>query len=560
VKIWQKIALGVVTLLVPFSLVSYLFFAANNENGEFAHRELVGMQDGDPVRALVDHVLQQRELARQGAQGEEVAQDQLTAKAAAFEADIKAVNALSSDRALALEARVNRSQARAVLGIGILLLGLTLGVAVMAILSRRIYRQIAAIQRVFQQIGVGNFQARAAVCTSDELGEIAGNLNDYLLPLVQSHDDRARLQESITKLLEEVSGVAEGDLTREAEVTADVTGAIADSFNYMIEQLRQIISNVQGATLQVTSSANQIQETATHLVEGSEVQAQQIVQTTAAIDQMAESIQQVSRNAGNSSAVARQALVNARNGTEAVQNTIQGMSRIRDQVQETAKRIKRLGESSQEIGQITQLIDDIADRTSILALNASIQAAMAGESGRGFAVVAEEVERLAVRSTEATKKIATLVKTIQGETNEAVAAMEKGIHEVVEGSKLANQAGHALGEIEGVSNKLAELIESITQAAKEQARGSDELVRAMGAISQITHQTARGTKQTAESVTGLAALADDLRASLSTFRLPGPTNFGSDYNIDNGHENGNGNGDNRNVLRPLTAPVMMLND
>jgi twitching motility protein PilJ len=368
------------------------------------------------------------------------------------------------------------------------------------------------------------------------------------------------LQESITKLLEEVSGVAEGDLTREAEVTADVTGAIADSFNYMIEQLREIISTVQGATLQVTSSANQIQETATNLVEGSDAQAQQIVQTTAALDQMAARIQQVSHNAGSSSEVARQALANARHGTEAVHNTIQGMNRIRDQVQETAKRIKRLGESSQEIGQIIQLIDDIADRTSILALNASIQAAMAGESGRGFAVVAEEVERLAVRSTEATKKIATLVKTIQGETNEAVAAMEKGIHEVVEGSKLANQAGQALGEIEGVSNKLAELIESITQTAKEQARSSEELVKAMGEISQITQETATGTRQTAESVTGLAALADDLRSSLSTFRLPNTRE--SRWEYETGHKNGKGNGEgaNKNILRPQSAPVVFVDN
>src|SRR5262249_24536992 len=252
--------------------------------------------------------------------------------------------------------------------------------------------------------------------------------------------------------------------------------------------------------------------------------------------------------------VAKEALNTAIKGKETVGTTIEGMNRIRDQVQETAKRIKRLGESSQEIGQIIQLIDDIADRTSILALNASIQAATAGEAGRGFAVVAEEVERLAVRSTEATKKIATLVKAIQGETNEAGAGREKGIHEVVEGSKLANQAGQALGEIEGVSNKLPELIESITQAAKEQARGSEELVKAMGEISQITQQTAHGTKQTAVSVTGLAALADDLRASLSTFRLPSANGYGQS------HENGEEKGANGRRLRPLSAPVILIPD
>jgi twitching motility protein PilJ len=235
---------------------------------------------------------------------------------------------------------------------------------------------------------------------------------------------------------------------------------------------------------------------------------------------MTASIRQVSENAALSTSVAEQALVTARQGNSAVRNTIDGMGRIREQAQETAKRIKRLGETSQEIGQIVQLIDDIADRTSILALNASIQAAAAGEAGRGFAVVAEEVERLAVRSTEATKKIAALVKTIQGETGEAVAAMEKSIQEVVGGSKVANQAGESLQQIEAVSQRLSELIQGISQAAQQQARGSEALSHNMSDISQITRQTATGTKQAAASVTSLAKLAEELRNSVSTFRLP----------------------------------------
>ncbi|MFO0824318.1 MAG: methyl-accepting chemotaxis protein, partial [Gemmataceae bacterium] len=259
-------------------------------------------------------------------------------------------------------------------------------------------------------------------------------------------------------------------------------------------------------------------------------------------------IQQVSENAVQSATVARQALQNARQGNESVKNTISGMDRIRDQVQETAKRIKRLGESSQEIGQIIQLIDDIADRTSILALNASIQAAMAGEAGRGFAVVAEEVERLADRSTEATKKIATLVKTIQSETNEAVGAMEKGIQEVVEGSRLAGQAGQALDEIEAVSKKLAELIQQISYAATQQARASEGVTAAMTEISTITQDTAAGTKQAATAVQGLADLAETLRDSVATFRLPGaepaPTPRlelnGHGKETRNGHTNGKG--------------------
>jgi methyl-accepting chemotaxis protein len=403
-------------------------------------------------------------------------------------------------------------------------------------LASGLTRQVGEIMDCFGQIGIGNFQARAQVISSDELGATATSLNamlDNTLTLIQSSEERDKIQASISKLLDEVSGVADGDLTKEAEVGEDMTGAIADSFNYMTEQLRKIIGNVQDATVQVSSSANEIHATAEHLAQGSEAQSEQIINTSAAIDEMAVSIQQVSDNAARSTVVAQQALSNAKQGTESVQNTIQGMTRIREQVQETAKRIKRLGESSQEIGQIIQLIDDIADRTSILALNASIQAAMAGEAGRGFAVVAEEVERLAVRSTDATKKIGSLIKTIQTETGEAVGAMEKSISEVVDGSRVANQAGKALGEIEAVSNQLAELIQSISLASKQQARGSEALAKSMGEISQITQQTAAGTKQAAVSVSELASLADELRASVSQFRLPGKN--GAAHGSGNGH-------------------------
>lgn len=440
---------------------------------------------------------------------------------AVIDASFKLYDASEPQLIVALSERVSGLRTRIVVTVVAVGVGYMAVLAVAFFILRGVTRQIGAMKALFTQIREGDFNARAAVITRDEIGQMAELLNENILPLVQSHDERNRIQLSIQKLLDEVSGLAEGDLTKEAEVTADITGALADSFNYMIDQLRLIIGNVKDATEQLGTSAAQITSTATHLAEGSENQADQIVNTSAAIDEIAVSIQQVSENATQSAAVATQALSNARQGNEAVQNTIQGMSRIREQVQETAKRIKRLGESSQEIGQIIQLIDDIADRTSILALNASIQAAAAGEAGRGFAVVAAEVERLAERSTDATKKIGTLVKTIQGETNEAVAAMEKGINEVVEGSKLANQAGKSLHEIEGVSQRLAELIQSISLAASQQARGSEALSKSMAGISQITQQTAAGTKQAAESVGRLASLADELRGSVSAFRLPG---------------------------------------
>lgn len=402
-------------------------------------------------------------------------------------------------------------------------IGLLLVFVVAMFVTRGITGQITNLNSLFEKIETGDYQARAAVQSQDELGKLTGSINNTLdrtLTLIQSADEKNSIQTSIMKLLEEVGGVADGDLTKDAEVSADMTGAIADSFNYMIEQLRSIIGNVQKATQQVSHAANRIQTSAESLATGSESQSAQIIQTSSALEQMAESIQQVSENANVSSTVAQQALTTAKQGNTAVRNTIDGMNRIREQAQETSKRIKRLGETSQEIGQIVQLIDDIADRTSILALNASIQAAAAGEAGRGFAVVAEEVERLAVRSTEATKKIAALVKAIQGETNEAVAAMDRSIQEVVNGSKVANQAGQSLQEIEGVSVKLAELIQQISSASKTQALSSEELSRSMGNISQITVETANGTKQTAQSVGSLAKLADELRSSVSAFRLP----------------------------------------
>lgn len=436
-----------------------------------------------------------------------------------------------------ISTRANGYQRLNLWAIGGVIVGVVLVALVAYLVTRGITRQVSTLNTVFAQFEGGDHQSRAATTSRDELGDMAGSLNrmlDNTVALIQTtKNEKEEIQRSIMRLLEDVGGVADGDLTKEAEVTADTTGAIADSFNHMIEQLRKIISNVQTASHHVSSATGEIRASTEHLAGGAENQAEQIVHTSAAIEEMAVSIQQVAENATQSTTVAQQALASAKQGDAAVRNTIDGMNRIREQAQETAKRIKRLGETSQEIGQIVQLIDDIADRTGILALNASIQAAAAGDAGRGFAVVAEEVERLAIRATEATKKIGGLVKAIQTETNEAVSAMERNIQEVVSGSKVANQAGQALQEIEGVSVKLADLIQSITLASKQQARGSEALARSMGEISQITQQTAAGTKQTVESVTDLAKLADDLRESVSTFRLP------SSYQS---HGNGNGNG------------------
>lgn len=392
-----------------------------------------------------------------------------------------------------------------------------------SLLLRRTIQQANEVRFVIDAVDTGNYALRAQIVTQDELGQLANRFNsllDNILNLIQSDEEKQSVQQSIMKLLDEVGTVAEGDLTVEAEVTASMTGAIADSFNFMIEQLRNIISDVQEATLQVSSSANQIQTTAEHLSLGSETQAAQIIDTSAAIDEMTISIQQVSENAVMSATVGEQARSNAQEGAQAVRDTIRGMNRIRSQVEDTTKRIRRLNDSSNRIGEIVELIDDIADRTSILALNASIQAELAGDAGRSFGVVAEEVERLAVRSTQATQQISVLIRNIQSEITEVIGAMESTNQEVGAGSSLANEAGDRLQEIEIVSERLSELIQSISLASKQQARGSETIARSMNDIANVTQQTAAGTKEATVSIGNLARLADELRASVSTFKLP----------------------------------------
>jgi twitching motility protein PilJ len=355
---------------------------------------------------------------------------------------------------------------------------------------------------------------------ADALGNSLKNMMEKLRASVQTQDERERLERSIRKLLDEVSEVAAGDLTVQAEVSQEMTGAIARSFNYMTTELRSLIKQVKDVTFQVSASANAINDTTEQLERGSEAQASQISRTTSAISNMALQIQEVSENAALSAQVAADSLSNARYGTKAVQDNINAMISIRKQVQETAKRIKKLGERSQEISQIVGLIDDLSDRTSLLALNASLQASAAGEAGKGFALVAEEVERLAERSNRLTQQIGALTQTIQLETKTVVASMEETIHEVVVGSALADKAGQTLVEIEQVSTRLAELIQSISESAKRQAESSDDISKAMGNISKVTELVQTGAKRAADSVKMLVELSDELRGSVAPFKLP----------------------------------------
>lgn len=338
--------------------------------------------------------------------------------------------------------------------------------------------------------------------------------------LRETAEKNERNQTAIMRLLDEIENLADGDLTVAATVTEDFTGAIADSINYSIDQLRELVATINLTAEQVFGAVKDTQTTATQLAAASEHQALQIAAASNAINDMAVSIDQVSANALESSLVAERSVAIANKGNEVVHNTIYGMDTIREQIQDTSRRIKRLGESSQEIGDIVSLIDDIADQTNILALNAAIQASMAGDAGRGFAVVADEVQRLAERSSSATRQIETLVRAIQNDTNEAVISMEQTTTEVVRGARLAQDAGVALEEIEGVSKILAALIESITNAAQQQAVLGQQLSQTMTVIQQTTSQTTSGTAATARSMGNLAKMASEMRRSVSGFTLP----------------------------------------
>ena len=338
--------------------------------------------------------------------------------------------------------------------------------------------------------------------------------------LEETEKEKNKSQQAILRLLDEISDLADGDLTVKATVTEDLTGVIADSINFAIAELRTLVQNVATSSGRLADSTKETRGTSLRLAESAEHQAQEIAGASAAINEMAITIDQVSSNSSESAAVAERSVSIAKNGAQLVRNTIDGMDTIREQIQDTSKRIKRLGESSQEIGDIVSLINEIADQTNILALNAAIQAAMAGEAGRGFAVVADEVQRLAERSATATKQIASLVKTIQTDTNEAVSSMEQTTAEVVKGADLANSAGIALEEIESVSTHLAELIQDISEAAKHQASTSAHISNTMNVIQEITSQTLAGTNETSRSIGELADMAVQMRESVSGFILP----------------------------------------
>ncbi len=403
------------------------------------------------------------------------------------------------------------------------ILGATLlGSLMIWFVARGISQQAASITDMLSNIGMGMFDARADKITNDELGDVANALNamsDTTLSLIESDEKRQGVQASIEELIGEMEQIAGGNLAVNADVKEDITGTIAGTVNHMTEQLRMIVQQVQNATYMVTSSADEIADQSTKLSEENDQQAQQIETTSGKVLEITDQFQNVAKKTEESVLVAQQARETANKGYQAVTDTVEGMDRIREQVQTTSKRIKRLGESSQEVGEIVQLISDIADRTSILALNASIQASMAGDAGQGFAVVAEEVERLAERSTDATKQISSLIKAIQTGTSEAIADMEEATREVVEGSQLATQAGQTLADINEVSQQLETSIKQVSDSALEQAEAATQIASTMNEISTTTKQSAEKSRSATEQVSALATLANQLGDSVSRFSL-----------------------------------------
>ena len=344
-------------------------------------------------------------------------------------------------------------------------------------------------------------------------------IDDTRSRALASEKENRRNQKAILRLLDDMGSFADGDLTVRAAVTEDITGAMADSINYTIEELHILVEGINKASTQVAEASGQAQNISSELLVAAQKQSEKIEETTIAVLGIAESIGNVSKSAAESAQVAKRSLAAAEKGAVAVRDSSVGMNEIRTHIQETAKRIKRLGENSQEIGEIVGLISDLTEMTNVLALNAAIQAASAGDAGRGFTVVAQEVQRLAERSAEATKQISALVKTTQSDTQEAVAAMEKSTFEVVEGGKLSDATGQALEEIEQVTNNLAQLIAGISGATHAQAQAADQVVKNMEEILKITRQTTNGTTQTTASIKQISGFVAELKASVSNFKI-----------------------------------------
>ena len=399
-----------------------------------------------------------------------------------------------------------------------------IGLLNLIIIGNRVLFPVKQLVNFAQQLGQGDYRARASVDSADDFGVIAENLNraaESSSRAMFNQEAQETLQRSVTEFLTIVSQIARGDLSLRGRVTTDPLGNVVDSVNYMLDNFCKVLERVRKAAIDVQGGANEILIASEEMSSGALQQDQEITNTSSAVEQLTVSMKQVSNNAEASAEAARRALDAAEQGNRAVRDTLEGMQRIRSSVQATAKRIKTLGDRSLEISEIVKVINDITEQTNLLALNAAIEAARAGEAGRGFAVVADEVRKLAEHSRNATKDIAALIKAIQAETNDAVVVMEEGTKEVEIGARLADQAGRALDAISSVVRQSAELVQEISLASKQQVRGTEGVANAMQIISNITRQTSQGARQTARTVEQLVHMSEQLNEALSQFRVAG---------------------------------------
>jgi methyl-accepting chemotaxis protein len=416
----------------------------------------------------------------------------------------------------------------------LLAFGICAGAALVTLftLDNRVLTPVKQLGDFAERYGQGDYRARAAVESADDFGFIAENLNraaESSSRAIYNQEAQEALQKSVTEFLTIVSQIGRGDLTLRGSVTNDALGNVVDSVNYMLDNFVKVLERVRKAAIDVQSSANDILIASEEMSSGAVQQDQEITNTSSAVEQLTVSMKQVSNNAEASAEAARRALDAAEQGNRSVRDTLEGMQRIRSSVQATAKRIKTLGDRSLEISEIVKVINDITEQTNLLALNAAIEAARAGEAGRGFAVVADEVRKLAEHSRSATKDIAALIKAIQAETNDAVVVMEEGTREVEIGARLADQAGRALDAISTVVRQSAELVQEISLASKQQVRGTEGVANAMQIISNITRQTSQGARQTSRTVEQLVHMSEQLNEALAQFRISNaPTMSGGD--------------------------------
>ena len=396
------------------------------------------------------------------------------------------------------------------------------GIVTCIAINNRVMAPVSRLADFSERLAQGDFRAKAQVDSADDFAYIAENLNRAAAESSRAmfnQEAQENLQKSVTEFLTITSQIARGDLTLRGKVSSDALGNVVDSVNYMLDNFSKVLERVRKAAVDVQNSANEILIASEEMSSGAIQQDQEITNTSSAVEQLTVSMKQVSNNAEASAEAARRALDAAEQGNRSVHDTLEGMQRIRSSVQATAKRIKALGDRSLEISEIVNVINDITEQTNLLALNAAIEAARAGEAGRGFAVVADEVRKLAEHSRNATKDIAALIKAIQAETNDAVVVMEEGTKEVEIGARLADQAGKALEAISTVVRQSAELVQEISLASKQQVRGTEGVANAMQIISNITRQTSQGARQTSHTVEQLVHMSEQLNEALSQFRV-----------------------------------------